>query len=62
MTLFSCEIKLRFVFCKNSNLSMYCKTRFDTLKSLFNLISKSMFDLPFFCLKKISNLFLFIDL
>jgi len=47
MTLFSCEIKLIFGLCKNSNSSVYCKVRFDTLKSLFNLISKNMLDLSF---------------
>ena len=31
ITQFICEIKSRFVFCKNVNLNVYCETRFDDL-------------------------------
>jgi hypothetical protein len=40
--LFICEIKPRFVICKNMNLDVNCETRFGALKSTFDLISKCL--------------------
>ena len=43
VTWFICEIKLRFVLCKNMNLGVYYEVRFDDLKSTFDLSSFIIF-------------------